>query len=44
MAAENDKPEDKTQLWEVMIIFLIWLLAISLVYIIFQKVSIATNL
>jgi flagellar basal body-associated protein FliL len=43
MAAENDTPKDKTQLWEVLTILLIWLLAAAMVYIIFYKVRIAIN-
>ncbi|NIJ55177.1 hypothetical protein [Dyadobacter arcticus] len=44
MAAGNDKTKNKNELWEILTIILIWLIVISIVYVIFWKVRIAINL
>ncbi|MDQ6479400.1 hypothetical protein [Dyadobacter sp. LHD-138] len=39
MTTRDSDHKNKTGLWEVLIILLIWLLALSMVYIIFWKVK-----
>ena len=43
MQTQKENGKDQTPLWEILVILLIWLMAASLVYIVFWKTKIELN-